>query len=196
MASMRAEKSGFAKEAKEKIDAKYDASQASQLMSWISDLLKEAGNQSSSFSTDGSVDSVYETLKDGTILCRLVNALQPNSIPESKIKPSKMAFKCMETISLFLDSASKLGVQEHELFRTVDLWEQQNMAQVTTCLQSLARKASKWGKQSLGPKESEANRRSFTEEQLKAGDTIVSLQYGSNKGATQQGLSFGNTRHM
>jgi Calponin family repeat len=25
---------------------------------------------------------------------------------------------------------------------------------------------------------------------------VISLQYGSNKGATQSGINFGNTRHM
>jgi hypothetical protein len=107
-----------------------------------------------------------------------------------------MAFKCMENIQLFLTAAGKLGVADHELFQTVDLWEQQNMASVQTCLQSLARKATKFGKPGLGPKEAEANRREFTEEQLKAGDSVIGLQYGYNKGATQHGINMGNTRHM
>lgn len=136
------------------------------------------------------MDSVYQALS------QLVNALVPGSIPASAIKKSSMAFKCMETITLFLSSCSKLGVLDHELFQTCDLWEQQNMSSVLTCLQSLARKAPKWGKAGLGPKESSENRRSFTEQQMKAGDSIISLQYGCNKGATQAGINFGNTRHM
>lgn len=43
---------------------------------------------------------------------------------------------------------------------------------------------------------SEENRREFTDEQLKAGDTVINLQYGTNRGANQSGLNFGNTRHM
>ena len=54
----------------------------------------------------------------------------------------------------------------------------------------------KYGKPTIGPKEAEKNERHFTEEQLKAGNSIISLQYGSNKGATQSGINFGNTRHM
>ena len=56
--------------------------------------------------------------------------------------------------------------------------------------------ASKYGQPSIGPKEAEKNARQFSEEQLRAGDTVISLQYGSNKGANQSGLNFGNTRHM
>lgn len=40
------------------------------------------------------------------------------------------------------------------------------------------------------------NRREFTEEQLKAGQNVVGLQMGSNKGATAAGVNFGMTRHM
>jgi hypothetical protein len=118
-------------------------------------------------------------------------------IPVKKINTkNKMAFKCMENINFFLEAAVKLGVPTQETFQTVDLWEKQNLTSVQICLQSLARKASKFGKKSIGPKEAEANVRQFTEEQLKAGQGVISLQYGTNKGATQSGINMGNTRHM
>lgn len=53
-----------------------------------------------------------------------------------------------------------------------------------------------YGKPSIGPKEADKNVRNFTEEQLRAGQGVISLQYGSNKGANQSGINFGNTRHM
>lgn len=56
--------------------------------------------------------------------------------------------------------------------------------------------AGQFGAPSIGPKEAEKNVRNFSEDTLKAGQTIISLQYGSNKGANQSGLNFGNTRHM
>jgi hypothetical protein len=34
----------------------------------------------------------------------------------------------------------------------------------------------------------EENRREFTDEQLRAGDTVINLQYGTNRGANQSGL--------
>lgn len=56
--------------------------------------------------------------------------------------------------------------------------------------------AGNYGKPSIGPKEADKNVRNFTEEQLRAGQGVISLQYGSNKGANQSGINFGNTRHM
>lgn len=110
-----------------------------------------------------------------------------------------------------------------ETFQSVDLWERQNLNSVVICLQSLGRKVDtqqnaliyilfyrrymsmmymvllkghNFGKPSIGPKEADKNVRHFTEEQLRAGHNVISLQYGSNKGANQSGISFGNTRHM
>jgi len=102
----------------------------------------------------------------------------------------------MENINNFLAVATTLGVPSQEQFQTVDLWERQNLNSVVICLQSLGRKASNFGKPGIGPKEATKNVRNFTDEQLKQGDAVISLQYGSNKGATQSGINFGNTRHM
>ena len=41
----------------------------------------------------------------------------------------------------------------------------------------------------LGPKESTEQKREWTEEQLKAGQNVIGLQMGSNKGATQAGIT-------
>lgn len=46
----------------------------------------------------------------------------------------------------------------------------------------------------LWPRKNEANVRTFTEEQIQAGKQVISLQYGSNKGASQAGMNFGKTR--
>ncbi|XP_015929975.1 myophilin [Parasteatoda tepidariorum] len=191
MAENRATKSGLAAEAHSKIQSKYDTALAGQTLEWMKDVM-----QLEDIDTSGDREKFYELLKDGQVLCRLINVLQPGSIPEKKINNTKMAFKCMENINLFLEQVKKLGVPAEETFQTVDLWEQQNLTSVLICLQSLARKASKFGFRSIGPKEAEANVRQFSDEQLKAGQGVISLQYGSNKGATQSGINFGNTRHM
>jgi len=190
MAENRAPKSGLAAEAQKKILSKYDLPMAEEVMNWIKD------TTGIDISTSGEMDNVHEVLKDGTILCKLINVLKPGSIPEKKINTSKMAFKCMENINLFLSGARDLGVMAEETFQTVDLWEKQNILSVIICIQSLARKAPKYGVAGVGPKESEANKRNFTDDVLKAGQNVIGLQYGSNKGATQSGINFGNTRHM
>ncbi|RXG67708.1 Myophilin [Armadillidium vulgare] len=99
-------------------------------------------------------------------------------------------------INAFVEGAKQCGVPPEETFQTVDLWEKQNLNSVVICIQSLGRKAGNFNQPTIGPKESEKNVRNFSEEQLRASEGIVNLQYGSNKGATQSGMSFGNTRHM
>lgn len=140
------------------------------------------------------MDNFFEVLKDGVILCKLANAIKTGSV--KKINDSKMAFKCMENIQAFTTTATALGVPPQETFQSVDLWERQNLNAVVICLQSLGRKVGQFGKPSIGPKEADKNVRNFTDEQLRAGHNVISLQYGSNKGATQSGITFGNTRHM
>lgn len=184
----RATKSGLAAEAQRRVNAKYSEELAQESLEWIRLITEDDIN------TAGDMDNFYEVLKDGTLLCKLVNTIKPGMV--KKINTSMMAFKCMENINAFLDSAKTLGVPAEETFQTVDLWERQNLNSVVICLQSLGRKAGAYGKPSIGPKEAEKNTRNFSEDKMKAGQTIIGLQMGSNKGATQSGINFGNTRHM
>ena len=52
--------------------------------------------------------SLQEELKDGIVLCRVVNAIEPGVCP----KPSgaKMAFKQMDNISNYLKACTDLGM--------------------------------------------------------------------------------------
>lgn len=188
MANNRAAKSGFAAEAQRKVNAKYSEELAHESLEWIALVTEE------NISTAGDMDNFYEVLKDGTLLCKLANSIQAGIV--KKVNNSTMAFKCMENINAFLEAARQLGVPAQETFQTVDLWERQNLNSVVICLQSLGRKAGNFGKPSIGPKEAEKQERQWSEEKLKAGQTIIGLQMGSNKGANQSGINFGNTRHM
>ncbi|CAF0770182.1 unnamed protein product [Didymodactylos carnosus] len=62
--SNRAVKSGFAHEANEKVQSKYDVEQAQEALQWISDLTGE------NFDTSGQKDNFYQQLKDGNKLCQ------------------------------------------------------------------------------------------------------------------------------
>jgi len=185
----RASKSGLAAEAHNKLQRKYDDARAEEVLQWINSVLGEG-----TINTSGKAEDFWETLKDGVVLCNLANALQPGSI--KKIEQTKMPFKCMENINNFTRAATAMGVPTPELFQSVDLWERQILNAVVLCLESLGRKGEKFGKPSIGPKEAEKNARNFSEEQMRASDGMVSLQYGSNKGANQHGINMGNTRHM
>lgn len=99
----------------------------------------------------------------------------------------------------FQAAVKKYGVADVDVFQTVDLWEKKDIAQVTNSLFALGRatyKHPEWPGPYLGPKPSEENKRDFSEEQLKAGQTIIGLQAGQNKGATQAGQNIGAGRKI
>nr|CAD2192518.1 unnamed protein product [Meloidogyne enterolobii] len=188
MSEIRAKKSGLAAEAQQKVHGKFDSQFAQQIFGWISSVTGET------LPSNGDINEFISTLKDGVLLCKLANTLSPNSI--KKVNASTLAFKQMENISFFLSFVGNY-VGKNELFQTVDLYEGQDPNSVLVCLAALARKSEKvFGKPGLGPKEAEGEKRQWTPHQLKAGETIIGLQAGSNKGATQSGMIMGNTRHM
>ncbi|XP_026472114.1 muscle-specific protein 20 [Ctenocephalides felis] len=141
---------------------------------------------------------LYEdVLKDGTVLCQLMNKLSPGSVP--KINTSGGQFKMMENINMFQKALKEYGVADIDVFQTVDLWEKKDLAQVTSTLFALGRQTYKhpeWSGPYLGPKPADECKREFSEEQLKAGQTIIGLQAGSNKGATQAGQNLGAGRKI
>ena len=180
---------GLTAEVKGKLSSKYDVKREKEALNWMEAVLGER-----LFPGVQGADAVHEKLKDGVILCKLINKIRPGSV--RNINQSKMAFKMMENIGNFLDACMALGMQKLDLFQTVDLYENQNMTQVIDGIHALGRKAPKLGFRgpTLGPKEASANPRAFTEQQKRAGDGIIGLQAGFNKGATQSGQNFGKTR--
>lgn len=91
----------------------------------------------------------------------------------------------MENVQNFQKALKAYGVPDIDVFQTVDLFEKKDIAQVTNTFFALGRavwKDPNWNGPKLGPKPADANEREFTEEQLKAGQTIVGLQAGQNKG--------------
>jgi transgelin len=78
-----------------------------------------------------------EALKDGIILCHLINKLSPGAVP--KINTTGGQFKMMENINLFSKAIKKYGVPDLDVFQTVDLFEAKDIAQVTCTLFALGR---------------------------------------------------------
>jgi len=198
MSATRATKSGIGREMQQKLNAKYDAELAHQCLVWVKEVISSCTSINEDpvdFCTDGDIKNLSNVLHNGLILARLSNCLTPGSVPASKLlKPPTLPFKQMELIELFVRRAKEFGVPDHESFQTVDLFEDQNLHQVVICIQSLGRKAKAKGLLGFGPKEAEANPRSFTDEQLKAGEHVIGLQMGTNKGASQAGMTFGKQR--
>ncbi|CAH2063224.1 unnamed protein product, partial [Iphiclides podalirius] len=138
-----------------------------------------------------------DVLKDGTVLCQLINKLKPGSV--AKINSSGGQFKMMENITNFQAAIKAYGVPDIDVFQTVDLWEKKDIAQVVSTLFALGRETYRhpeWNGPYLGPKPSEECKRDFSEEVLKAGQTVIGLQAGSNKGASQSGQNLGAGRKI
>lgn len=137
-----------------------------------------------------------EGLKSGEILCKLINNIKPGAV--KKVNNSKMAFKMMENIGNFLDACHSIGMNKGDLFQTVDLYEAQNMPQVVNGIHALGRKAQNIGYRGprLGVKESQGEKRQFTDQQMRAGEGVIGLQAGYTGGATQSGQSFGLGRQV
>ncbi|KAK3696125.1 hypothetical protein RRG08_061900 [Elysia crispata] len=186
----RAEKSGVAKDAQNKVLAKWNPERTKVAINWIGERINET------LTTTGTIEDVHEMLKDGLRLAKLANWVKPGSIPSGKLATApKMAFKQMELIGLFLKAIDDL-VKKDDSFQTVDLYECQNMVQVIITIESLGRALLTAGREGFGMAESKGNPHEWSEEDRRKGQSIIGLQMGSNKGASQSGQNFGKTRSI
>ncbi|CAF1387439.1 unnamed protein product [Rotaria sordida] len=114
-----------------KIAAKRDPELENEIQTWIESVIGEKFPNC----------SYEDALKDGIILCKLMNRLEPNAIDNFTITDG--GFRSRENILLFQNAARAYGLLDLELFQTVDLYEKRNIPQVTHCLLTLARQAQK-----------------------------------------------------
>ncbi|KAL6712237.1 calponin [Coniothyrium glycines] len=125
---------------------RYTPKAANEARGWIEEVLGErlpAGD-------------LLDALKDGTVLCRLINLAVPR--PGVRFKKSAMPFIQMENISHFLKACEMppLNMPAHDRFLTVDLYESKDPAQVLQCLSAFSRVANAQNPSSfpntIGPK--------------------------------------------
>ncbi|XP_055723360.1 calponin-2-like [Salvelinus fontinalis] len=178
---------GFSAEVKSKIAGKYDPQREEELRVWIEDVT-------------GCVigEDFQKGLKNGVILCELINKLQPGSV--KKINSSTMNWHQLENITNFIKSIQTYGLKPHDIFEANDLFDSGNMTQVQSTLLSLAGTAKTKGCQSrvdIGVKYADKQERLFDEEKMKAGHCVIGLQMGTNKCASQAGMNaYGTRRHL
>jgi hypothetical protein len=83
-------------------------------------------------------------LKNGIVLCYMMQNFAPQSIPRIHESASQM-FNYRQNIVFFLAACEMVGVPRHKLFRVSDLWENASMVNVVDCLTALAHTcAVKW----------------------------------------------------
>jgi len=186
----RPEGYGMTAELNKKKKEKYSEEDEQMVVSWICAMINEEPPASGEA-------NVQAWLKDGTRLCALMNVIQPGSI--GKVNSSKMAFKQMENISKFTDAIEKYGMKKQDKFQTVDLYEGQNMSQVFLTLIQLSSLSYSKGFDgpSIGVKLADKNQRAFDEQKLREGRNVIGLQMGTNKLASQKGMtSYGTGRQI
>lgn len=183
-----------------KLNSRYDPDAERQVIGWINELTGQ--------SIPLGRENVQRSLRNGHLLVDLIGQIYdrtPNLSPRAqgfrrpfKANTGNAPFKHMENIQMFLDRSEAYGVPRECLFQTVDLYEARNMAQVLATLLQLGTECQRNGFQGpvCGPRPTYANKRQFSEDQLRAGEGIIGLQAGTNKLASQKGMSFGAQRHI
>ncbi|CAM2107776.1 unnamed protein product [Caretta caretta] len=144
-------------------------------------------------------------LKNGIVLSELVNSLYPEGSKPVKIPkpPPTMVFKQMEQVAQFLKAAEDYGVVKTDIFQTVDLFEGKDIAAVQRTVMALGSLAVTKndghyrGDPNWFMKKSQEYKRDFSESQLKEGKNVIGLQMGTNKGASQAGMTgYGRPRQI
>jgi hypothetical protein len=189
---------GLSRELADKVAAKYSQEDELEIVAWLCDMTRAEPPE------EAGPDAFKVWLKDGTILCALMDVLQPGICKKphdvSKIRLQALRMnKEYENISFFLEAAVKYGVPRHNLFQTVDLADGSNLSQVQTGLYNVGSTAQKKGFEGpvIGAKMSNKNVRKFDEETMKAGQNIIGLQMGTNQGSSQKGMTpYGLGRQM
>nr|XP_057942972.1 transgelin-like [Doryrhamphus excisus] len=189
---------GLTREVQNKIDKKYDPDLEEKLVEWI---IAQCGPKVGR-PEPGRI-GFQEWLKNGSVLCELINSLHSGTKPIKNIKSSGMAFTQMEQISIFLKAAENYGVTKTDTFQTVDLFDNKDLAAVQRTLAALGSLAvtkndgTYKGDPSWFHKKAQENRRDFSEEQLSEGKNVIGLQMGTNKLASQAGMTgYGRPRQI
>ena len=110
---------------------------------WIVNVMGEeagASVRSAAESSDADADVVgalMAALKDGVLLCRLVEQLSPASGPPPSLSP--LPFHQMENVAAYLEASARLGVRQHDQFMVSDLFEAKAPRAVLTQLLALKR---------------------------------------------------------
>ncbi|CAB1340839.1 unnamed protein product [Coregonus sp. 'balchen'] len=161
---------GLSAEVKSKIAGKYDMQKEEELRFWIEEVTGMAIG-----------DNFQKGLKDG-----------------------------LENLGNFIKAILAYGMKPNDIFEANDLFENGNMTQVQSTLLSLASIAKTKGMHTscdIGVKYADKQTRHFDDDKIKAGQcviglqtdkpydqTTISLQMGTNKGASQAGMSCPGTR--
>uniref|UniRef100_A0A673MMW0 Guanine nucleotide exchange factor VAV3-like n=1 Tax=Sinocyclocheilus rhinocerous TaxID=307959 RepID=A0A673MMW0_9TELE len=87
------------------------------------------------------VFDLAQTLRDGVLLCQLLNNLRPQSLNlrEINLRPQMSQFLCLKNIRTFLHACSEIfGMKKSELFEAFDLFDVRDFGKVMDTLSKLS----------------------------------------------------------
>ncbi|VDN60177.1 unnamed protein product [Dracunculus medinensis] len=174
-----------------KNQARFNIEEAQEVLFWIEQVTEQPFDRHPA--TMQTAQDVADALKDGIHLCRLFNRLVNKVDALFYNKRPKMPFQKMENISNFLDAIKSYGVSEISCFQTVDLYENKQCYKVIECIRALAAVAQ--SKKCLAPlppwvvRLSQQRPRYFSNSVIRSGEMVIPLQYGTNKCASQKGMT-------
>ena len=100
---------------------------------------------------------------------------------------------------MYLKGCESYGLVAQDLFQVNDLYEAKNLYMIVDNLYALGGLAQRntFDGPVIGKKMATRNERAFDEATMKAGQSVIGLQYGSNKGASQAGMTaYGTGRQI
>ncbi|KPP77696.1 calponin-3-like, partial [Scleropages formosus] len=166
------------------IAQKYDMQKEEELRYWIEEV------------TGMPIGENFQKgLKDGVILCELSSSFHVYFFTSFFLPLPQL-----ENLGNFIKAILAYGLKPNDIFEANDLFENGNMTQVQTTLLALASMAKTKGmdtKIDIGVKYADRQMRNFDEEKMKAGQCVIGLQMGTNKCASQAGMTaYGTRRHL
>lgn len=86
-------------------------------------------------------DNLPDTLRDGVLLCQLVNSIRPRSVTSihvpSPAVPKLTMAKCRKNVENFLEACRKVGVHREQLCNAQDILEEKGIVRVAVTVSAL-----------------------------------------------------------
>jgi hypothetical protein len=98
------------------------------LRRWLEQILVEDLNPAGGAADGGKQITIWDNLKDGVLLCRVMLTLKPNSVP--KIHEEKAVFRRKENLFFFLEALDEHDFPAKKKFTVADLYEEKNLIKV------------------------------------------------------------------
>ncbi|XP_050392043.1 myophilin [Patella vulgata] len=194
MAHLRAVKAGLGRDCQMKIDSAFTSGDAIKVLEWVKEETGADFEIADSDDRTKSIDNFHDVLKDGLLLCQLINKYLPD---ELKLDMTKKTFQKSnnpnfeinrerERLDSFLIKCVQLGVPRVALFQIDNLYELTNLSQVCAGLAALGSEIEslpsftgerRWPKKYVDPKAEE--KRKAAKQNNKLSCTYSGILYGA-----------------